>query len=88
MALEYVTTRELEGKVAGKIRILKLVEETQATVEYTCPECGFSEKTKKDWAAPFVQGTGKNQSFHVVCKKCGFEIKLLKLKKEVKKKPK
>jgi len=88
MAIEYITTRDLEGKSAGKIRILKLGEESQAMVEYTCPECSFSEKTKQDWKEPFVQGTGTKQTFHLNCKKCGFEIKLLKLKKEVKKKPK
>jgi peptide subunit release factor 1 (eRF1) len=86
MALEYITTRGLEGKAAGKIIIMKLVEDAQAVVEYTCPECGFSEKTKQDWKEPFVQGTGANQSFHLKCKKCGFEIKLAKLKKEAKKK--
>jgi len=86
MALEYITTRGLEGKATGKTRIMKLVEDAQATVEYTCPKCGFSEKTKQDWKEPFVQGTGANQSFHLKCKKCGFEIKLAKLKKEAKKK--
>jgi len=86
MALEYITTRELEGKAAGKIRILKLAEEPQAAVEYTCPNCGFSEKTKQGWKEPFVQGTGSKQTFYLKCKKCGFEIKLLKLKKEAKKK--
>jgi hypothetical protein len=89
MAIEYITTRYLQNssdQIRGKIRILKLTEETEATVEYTCSACGFTEKNKREWKEPFVHGSGANQTFHLKCKKCGFEIKLLKLKKEVKKK--
>jgi predicted RNA-binding Zn-ribbon protein involved in translation (DUF1610 family) len=89
MALEYITTRELEdssGKPAGKIKIMKLKEETEANVEFTCPSCGYTEKRKEAWAEPFVEGTGKNQKFNVKCNKCGSSVKLMKLKKEVRKK--
>jgi predicted RNA-binding Zn-ribbon protein involved in translation (DUF1610 family) len=89
MAIEYITTRNLQdssGKIKGKIRILKLVGETEATVEYICPECGFTEKRKENWEEPFVEGTGLNQKFNFQCHKCGFKMKLIKLKKEVKKK--
>jgi len=88
MTLEYVTTRELEGKAGGKIRIMKTKEELQAMIDFTCPECGKNEKRKENWAEPFVEGTGVNQKFNVKCCKCGFAVKLLKLKKEAKKKPK
>ncbi len=89
MALEYITTRGLEnssGKANGKIRILKLKEESEANVDLTCPECNNSEKRKEGWGEPFVTGTGANQKFNLTCNKCGFKIKLLRLKKEAKKK--
>jgi ssDNA-binding Zn-finger/Zn-ribbon topoisomerase 1 len=89
MSIEYITTRELQdssGQAKGKIRILKLAEESEAAAEYTCPECGFAEKRKEIWKEPFIEGSGTSQKFNVVCKKCGFKIKLMKLKKEAKKK--
>jgi len=91
MALEFVTTRELEdrsGNVKGKIRMMKMEGEPDALVEYTCPVCGFSEKKKIAWAEPFVTGTGANKRFCVPCGKCGFQMKFLKLKKEAAKKGK
>lgn len=84
--IEYITTRELEGKIKRKIRILKLKEDNNATIEFTCPECGSSEKRNESWSEPFIEGTGANQKFNVKCSKCSFSVKLLKLKKEVKKK--
>jgi hypothetical protein len=89
MALEYITTRELQnssGKITGKIRIFKSKEETDADIELTCPSCGYTEKRKEAWSEPFIEGSGKNQKFNVNCSKCGFSVKLMKLKKEVKKK--
>lgn len=86
MTLEYITNRALEGKNAGKVKILKVLEESDASVEYTCPECGFSEKKKESWIEPFVKGEGKNKTFCLQCKKCNFTMKILKLKKEIKKK--
>lgn len=84
--IEYITTRELEGKTNGKIRIMKLKEEDDATVEFMCPECGVEEKRNESWSEPFMEGAGANQKFNVRCSKCGFSVKLLKLKKKVKKK--
>lgn len=89
MQIEYITTRTLEnskGEAKGKVRILKLVENSFAQVEFKCPECGFEGKWEEAWKEPFVQGKGINQKFNLKCKKCNFSIKLLKLKKEIKKK--
>jgi len=86
MTLEYITTRVFEGKTTGKIRIFKLKEEPEAVVEFVCPDCGADEKWKEKWGEPFVEGTGMNAKFNVKCSKCGFSTKLLKLKKEIKKK--
>jgi uncharacterized Zn finger protein len=88
MGLEYITTREFEGKVGGKIRILKMKEESQAAIDFTCPECGNNEKKKENWFEPFVEGNGAKQKFNIKCSKCGFTTKILKLKKEAKKGPK
>lgn len=86
MPLEYITTRELENN--GKIRIAKMKEDSQAMMELTCPECGSSEKRKENWSSPFVEGEGTKQKFNIKCNKCGHSFKMLKLKKEVKKKEK
>jgi len=82
MAIEFITTREMNGKTAGKVRIVKLAEDPEVQIEYTCPECGFSEKRKEKWGEPLVSGAGVNKKFDVKCSKCGFEIKFVKLKKE------
>ncbi len=87
--IEYITTRPLAnkaGKETGKVRIIKLVTEGEAAVTFKCPECGFEENSKKEWTEPFVVGAGKTQSFVLACGKCGNSVKMLKLKKEVKKK--
>ena len=76
--LEYATNRDLmdkSGKIKGKIRIIKFKEDPFATVEYTCPNCGFHEKVKMPWKKPF--------SFH--CKKCNFLIRVPSLRYEIKK---
>lgn len=84
MAIEYITTRNIENK--GKIRIVKLKEEKDAQVEYVCPACGHAENRREAWAEPFVNGTGINQYFLIVCKNCNHKIKISKLRKEIKKK--
>jgi|YelNatPaOPRAMG01_1025707.scaffolds.fasta_scaffold07222_11 hypothetical protein len=88
MQIEYITTRDLansKGEVKGRVRIIKLVGEEEATVELKCPECGYFEKRKEKWEEPFVSGQGQNQKFNLKCSKCDFSVKLLKLKKEIKK---
>jgi transcription elongation factor Elf1 len=86
MTLEYITTRELEGKFPGKIRIFKMKDEDFAQLDFTCPECGKSEKRNENWTSPFVQVDGVNQKFFVTCSQCKATQKFLKLKKEARKK--
>lgn len=71
--IRYVTTRVLEnssGQSKGRIRILVLKDETDASVDYTCPECGFGEKKRQLWERPF----------NVKCGKCGYLIKRMRKK--------
>ena len=87
MQIGYTTTRSLEnskGEAKGRIRILKLVGEKEATVEFTCPECNSAENRKENWTEPFVEVTGASQKFNIKCGKCGFSVKMLKLKREMK----
>ena len=64
----YHTLRNLENN--GKIRILVVKGENQANVEYLCPKCGHYEYIQIEWKRPFS----------VKCSKCGFVIKVPKLK--------
>lgn len=86
MTLEYITTRELLGKTAGKIRIVKMKDDEFAQIDFTCPECGKNNKRNEKWNEPFIEGEGKNTKFFVTCSACKTTQKFLKLKKEVKKK--
>lgn len=83
MAIEFITTRNLNP---GRVRIVKLKEEPYAAVEYVCPNCGNSERRRELWQEPLVSGKGINKRFLIRCSNCNYEIKLLKLKKEIKKK--
>ena len=88
MALEYITTREIEnkeGKLVGKIKIMKVKEDPDAMLEIKCPNCGKSEKRKEPWTEPFTTGEKKNRKFLVGCSSCGFKAKLLNLQKQAKK---
>ena len=86
MAIEFITTRGLKNKAdkpTGKIRIVKLKEQQEALVDYTCPECGHAEKKKELWQEPFLTGSGANRKMSVVCAKCGNKMTVLKLKKQI-----
>ena len=77
MEVSYVTTRSLEnskGEVKGRIRIIVYKGENEANIEYTCPECGFSEKKKEIWKKPF----------RTKCSNCGYSIKVTSLRAEIK----
>lgn len=74
--IEYVTNRSLEGPSGkGRIKIIKLKEESLASVEYVCPMCGFEEKKKKEWKRPFS----------IRCDNCNHLIRVPKLRTEIKK---
>jgi len=91
MAIEFITTRELQnksGEMKGSARILKIKEEDKAMVDFTCPECGHSEKREEAWQEPFVIGKGAKKKMNVVCRKCGYSVTILKLKKEMQKEKK
>jgi len=81
MTIEYITTRELKnknGQVTGKIRVLKLKENPKATIDFTCPNCRFSDRKELEFKLPFS----------MECSKCGNPLKLVKLKKQIKKEQK
>ena len=81
MTIEYVTNRELKnknGQITGRIRVLKLKENSKATIDFTCPNCRFSERRESEFKLPFV----------MECSKCGNPLKLIQLKKEMKKEKK
>ena len=76
---KYVTNRTIEnssGKITGKIRVIvKNDSADTANVDYVCPECGKSEHVDQTWQRPFS----------VKCSGCGFLMKVVKLKDEIKK---
>lgn len=91
MAIEFVTTRELAnkaGEITGKVRIIKLKEQPEALVDYTCPACGNAEKRKEAWQEPFLIGIGAKKKMNIVCAKCGHKMTILKLKKQIAKEKK
>ncbi len=74
---KYITNRTLfndAGEKKGNIAVLVRKDSDDADVKYRCPECGFSEQTKKPWKKPFS----------VKCEKCGLLIRLSKLKDDIK----
>lgn len=79
MKFRYITNRILtnsKGHETGKIQVLVRIDLDIAEVKYKCPECGFQEELRKPWKRPFS----------VKCSKCGFLIRLPRLKDEIKKK--
>jgi ssDNA-binding Zn-finger/Zn-ribbon topoisomerase 1 len=78
---KYITNRTIfndQGKETGRIAVLVRNGSDDADVKYTCPECEFSEQTKRPWKRPFS----------LKCSKCGFLIRLPRLKDEMKRKKK
>ncbi len=73
----YITNRTLQdetGKERGRIAVAVRADSDEADVRYTCPQCQHSEQTRKEWKRPFS----------VKCSKCGFLIKLPRLRDEIK----
>jgi predicted RNA-binding Zn-ribbon protein involved in translation (DUF1610 family) len=79
MEIRYITTRDLQnssGEVKGEVRVIVLKGENFANIDLTCPECGHVQKKKEEFKLPL----------NLKCDKCGFEVKLESLRKEIKKK--
>lgn len=86
MAIEFITTRELQnksGNPTGKVRIIKMKGEEKVMVDFTCPICGHSEKREESWSEPFVTGTGAKKKMYPTCSKCGHKVTVLKLRKQM-----
>ena len=67
-----------KGDDKGRMRMLVPKGSETAQVDYVCPECGLSKHIETPWIRPFS----------VKCSKCGFVLKLPKLKDEIKKEKK
>ena len=75
---KYVTNRRVKNKAGedkGKIKVLVPADSDTAQVDYVCPECEFSEHKEQEWMRPLI----------VICSKCSTNIKIPKLKEEMKK---
>ena len=58
----------------GRMRVLVKMGSDIAETDYECPECGFRGHVEPEWKRPFS----------VKCSKCGFVMKMPKLKDEIK----
>ena len=74
----YITNRVLknkDGEEKGKIAVAVRNDSVMADVRYTCPQCQYTEQMQQKWKRPFS----------VKCSKCGFLMRLPRLKDEIKK---
>ncbi len=70
---KYITRRMLlnrAGVEKGKILVVVKTGSDGAEADYTCPECGHCARAVQPWKRPFS----------MKCAKCGFLMKLAKLK--------
>ncbi len=77
----YVTNRTVvikDGEEKGRIKVLVKEGSDIAETDYVCPECGFCGHVEPEWKRPFS----------VKCSKCGFLMKLRRLKDEIKREKK
>ena len=72
---EYHTRRDLED--GGKVRVLVVKGEQNAHVEYICPKCKHYAYKQQKWESAPKKSKVR---FMTACEKCGFELKLLKMK--------
>ncbi len=75
---KYITNRAVKnsaGKEAGNIAVRVPITSNTADVRYKCPECSHQAAANQEWKRPF----------NVKCAKCGFLIRLPKLRAEIKK---
>ncbi len=71
----YHTLRPLEN--GGRVRCLVIKGEDQAHIEYVCPGCKHAAYKQQPWV---TASKGSKFRFSTKCDKCGFEIKVPKLK--------
>ncbi len=77
----FVSNRILKnskGEEKGRMRVVVKVNSDIAETDYECPECGFNEHVELEWKRPFS----------VKCSKCGFLMRLPRLKDEIKREKK
>ena len=72
------TMKNSKDEDKGKMRVLVPAGSHTAQVDYVCPECGCSKHVETEWIRPFSLN----------CSKCGFVLKLPRLKDEMKKEKK
>lgn len=78
---KYVCNRQVENKnkeLKGRVKAYVPKDEETVYGEYHCPECGHKGKIEQPWKRPF----------NVKCEKCGFTMKVPKLKDQVKREKK
>jgi ribosomal protein L37AE/L43A len=74
----YITNRTLQnarGEEKGRVAVRVKTGSATAEYNYTCPECGDSRSGQQEFRRPIM----------VKCQKCGYLMKLPKLKDELKK---
>ena len=77
----YITNRTLQnraGEEKGRVAILVRTGSMTAEYKYTCPECGDQRDGQQEFRRPIA----------IRCQKCGYLMKLAKLKDELKKEKK
>ncbi len=77
----YITNRTVQnkaGELKGKIAVLVRTGTMTAEYKYVCPECGDSRDGQQEFKRPIM----------IRCQKCGYLMKLPKLKDELKKEKK
>lgn len=66
------------GEEKGRLRIRVPNDSDTAEGDYLCPECGSQGKVSQEW----------NRPFNVKCGKCGFLMRMARLKDEIKREKK
>jgi len=72
---DYHTLRTLENN--GKVRALVIKGENILHVEFICPKCGTYDYHTQEWKKV---SKGAKYRFEAKCSKCGFVVKVEKLK--------
>ena len=78
---KFVCNRQVENKareLTGRVKAYVPADEDTLYGEYTCAECGHNDKINQVW----------KRHLNVKCSKCGFTMKIPKLKDQVKREKK